>query len=1257
MAPTVLKAEIRPSGERLTLTCEDASGRPLEILAITSNPTIRIGDGEPVHLSSPRFQEGETLAVEYALPDRVTPGLTVTLDAPAGWATTGSGNLPALASFTVKNLALVPVGDQGGSPARPTTQGGSAALLEVQKPLTLDLDSADVLASGRVLRLNFGSDTAPADLGTFVDWHRSKVDQLTLSGGRSSLEFAGCSVSRGQNGLYLFDRGANSTYSDSTNGETLTVWQGGTALGTIGPLSSASEVQTVTLANATGGTFTLTLNYVSDRITSALAYDASAADVQAALVTAIGSNWVTVTGNNGGPWTVTFLALLGSKPQLTAADATALTGSAPTVTIAQTQAGAYGRDLFHAAFLDILDAIPIPDTVPAVGWILNTPPGVSPSSPQTYKITVSDGTTAYTTAAITLTTQSGNNNQYAAMNALRTTLGYDGVFSRQQNTNKTALELHFEKAGCPIWPIRSVTLSEVSDPSMFTDVAEQRYLWNPFGNAIGFTVQFVNQLGCQDLDLSVTSSDPSSPLHGGLTRWRSGDARYRWAAYWYLRDPSEVVTFGESLTVSGPAGLLAGANEDGATGDTSAAFTSRAVANRSWAGPDGDLSPDLSHVTDAANGVDDGWSRWRSEAPPAAWIFSNPTSSSPSDQRPMRIAYIDPTYDGSHGTARLNDPTRPYTSLAACKTHLLGDHASNPTASLADQTPKLILIRKGTTAGSAGATQEGLGAFQGVSFEAPLIVSTYWMTADGAEPAAYATYQGGLTTSGANGAGDSVNYHDVILHGLEIRGSFQPSWLNRGAIWDCVFPPHADSYRWSNPLLLGTNMVDFAIVRVLIYDHWASGTNRISGIHSSGMIDFLIDQCSVLRCGYQQFGNYATYQSVLGSDVLASVNDAPYFSNLNHNIYLGEESGATPILLFNTYSMQGVYASFDCRPGSVAFGNCNYREVLGMQTIGDHCFSRRSSSHVRRCLNARQRGDKANWSLLTSTIAGNANAASLVSVSEDNLFLEPDTSMGGLPSNYAPTALGTFDLGSASTPSLIVWRHNLIVDQKLNVYSQESGSNTVPPSTFRMLIERNLVVRTRDQATPTSAFRMAALTVLDTFPGLTIRQNAYLATNTRTGDFGLSSGGSESAAGWAGWQADGHDADGLYTIQDFTTVKPHITGGRDVLPEYLATQSDAVTDATAALALIRDRRPGTWDHNLYAPLGSGPGQGLIDYAATAYRPTGLPVLGPAPNSYFGTFDYTVPPMRTQPPRITPQQLQRITPQQIQRPAGSRLRAR
>lgn len=101
------------------------------------------------------------------------------------------------------------------------------------------------------------------------------------------------------------------------------------------------DIQTVTITGApTGGTFTLTFG---GDTTSGIAYNAAAADVQAALVAlaSIGAGNVGVTGNAGGPYTVEFKGTLGyaSQSVMTASGAGLTGGTSPGVTVTHTQTG------------------------------------------------------------------------------------------------------------------------------------------------------------------------------------------------------------------------------------------------------------------------------------------------------------------------------------------------------------------------------------------------------------------------------------------------------------------------------------------------------------------------------------------------------------------------------------------------------------------------------------------------------------------------------------------------------------------------------------------------------------------------------------------------------------------------------------------------------------------------------------------------------------------------------------------------------
>lgn len=100
-----------------------------------------------------------------------------------------------------------------------------------------------------------------------------------------------------------------------------------------------AEQQTVTVANATGGTFTLDgVNPQTGAVgpTAALAYNVSAADMKTALEGIFGTGKVTVSLSTG-VYTVTFSPTLGNVAQLTATDST--TGSGHAVTPATVSQG------------------------------------------------------------------------------------------------------------------------------------------------------------------------------------------------------------------------------------------------------------------------------------------------------------------------------------------------------------------------------------------------------------------------------------------------------------------------------------------------------------------------------------------------------------------------------------------------------------------------------------------------------------------------------------------------------------------------------------------------------------------------------------------------------------------------------------------------------------------------------------------------------------------------------------------------------
>ncbi|TDO18140.1 bacteriophage lambda head decoration protein D [Mycobacterium sp. BK086] len=96
---------------------------------------------------------------------------------------------------------------------------------------------------------------------------------------------------------------------------------------------SQNEAQKVTI-DATSGNFTLTY---AGQTTGNIAYNAAATAVQTALagLSTVGAGNVSVSGSDGGPYTVTFLGALGSQDiALLTANAAGLSGNTHTVTIA-----------------------------------------------------------------------------------------------------------------------------------------------------------------------------------------------------------------------------------------------------------------------------------------------------------------------------------------------------------------------------------------------------------------------------------------------------------------------------------------------------------------------------------------------------------------------------------------------------------------------------------------------------------------------------------------------------------------------------------------------------------------------------------------------------------------------------------------------------------------------------------------------------------------------------------------------------------
>jgi len=126
--------------------------------------------------------------------------------------------------------------------------------------------------------------------------------------------------------------------------------------------SNSNERQTVTLTNATGGTFTLTFD---GQPTGNIAYDADGAAVQSAMegLSNVDVGDVAVTGVSGGPHTVEFKGqYLGIDVGTMVADGALLTGTTPTADVAVLNPGATTWQLTFTPAIQT-GSVPVDDAV------------------------------------------------------------------------------------------------------------------------------------------------------------------------------------------------------------------------------------------------------------------------------------------------------------------------------------------------------------------------------------------------------------------------------------------------------------------------------------------------------------------------------------------------------------------------------------------------------------------------------------------------------------------------------------------------------------------------------------------------------------------------------------------------------------------------------------------------------------------------------------------------------------------------------
>jgi len=219
---------------------------------------------------------------------------------------------------------------------RTTQQGSTTGTVqnEIQTVLTQSASATTftLTLDGQTTASTMNRDTTAAQMQTILQ-ALSNVDSVTVTKTDYlfSIEFTDVDGSANQSLMTA------SVYSASGTGvfrRTVTVSQPG--------VTAVNEVQVVTLnGTPTGGSFTLTY---SGQTTSAIAYNASAATVDAALeaLSNIGAGDVAVTGSAGGPWTVTFeTALAATNVAEMAGNGASLTGATTnTLTATDTTASA-----------------------------------------------------------------------------------------------------------------------------------------------------------------------------------------------------------------------------------------------------------------------------------------------------------------------------------------------------------------------------------------------------------------------------------------------------------------------------------------------------------------------------------------------------------------------------------------------------------------------------------------------------------------------------------------------------------------------------------------------------------------------------------------------------------------------------------------------------------------------------------------------------------------------------------------------------
>ncbi|MFN0020615.1 MAG: putative toxin, partial [Pirellulaceae bacterium] len=188
------------------------------------------------------------------------------------------------------------------------------------------------------------------------------------------------------------------------------------ATDTQGGGSGANEVQVVTLSNATDGTFRLAF---AGQTTAPIAYNASNSTVDTALegLTNIGTGDISVTGSNGGPWTVTF-----NGGGLAGVNVASLQGDA-----ASTQSGSVSRTISYTYdTASELTSVTDPDstyayTYDAIGRVLTSSNSGTSGVPTTVLTWAYNAAGLATSETVSVASTADYKNEYSYDNLLRLT--------------------------------------------------------------------------------------------------------------------------------------------------------------------------------------------------------------------------------------------------------------------------------------------------------------------------------------------------------------------------------------------------------------------------------------------------------------------------------------------------------------------------------------------------------------------------------------------------------------------------------------------------------------------------------------------------------------------------------------------------------------------------------------------------------------------------------------------------------------------